>query len=337
MARGKPVDLAVVPGARRADMPARLSPMLATLTGGPFTDPEWYFEPKLDGYRIIAFVGSNHSILQSRNLHDYTGYFPVIAAEMALQPVAEAIFDGELVALDDKGRPCFQCLQQHVKQDLEEANARYTLHYYVFDLLFLDGYDLTGAPQSARAGLLDKILKPGKTVKAVSRFEGDGTKIFTAAINAGMEGVVAKKRDAIYQPGKRSADWLKVKSTLADEFIIAGYTTGQGARSDAFGSLVLAQYEGDRLAYSGNVGSGFNETLLSELKTKMKRLPVQKSPFNEKIPLESRITWVKPELVAEVKYAERTREGSLRVPVFLRLRDDKPPKEVRMQAADSSR
>jgi bifunctional non-homologous end joining protein LigD len=310
-------------------MPERLAPMLATLTGKPFTDPDWYFEPKLDGYRIIAFIQDGRAMLQSRNLHDYTDHFPRVAAEMAAQDVHEAVVDGELVALDENNRPCFQCLQQHVKQRLSEDSERYALHYYVFDLLYLDGWDLTGAPQSARAELLDKVLKPGSAVKAVRRLDGDGATIFAAAIDTGMEGVIAKRRDAAYLPGKRSNDWLKIKGTLSDEFIIAGYTAGHGARAGAFGSLVLAQHEdGGKLRHAGNVGTGFNDKSLTEMKHKMEKLKTTKSPFTEKIPLESTITWLKPELVAEVKFAERTREGNLRVPVFLRLRDDKNATEV---------
>ena len=306
--------------------------MLATLTGGPFTAPDWYFEPKLDGYRIIALVQGGKALLQSRNLHDYTSHFPTIAAEMAAQPVTEAVFDGELVALDEKDRPCFQCLQQHVKQQSVEGGERYTLHYYVFDVLHLNGYDLTGAKQSDRVILLDRVLRPGKAVKAVRRLEGDGAKIFAAALDIGMEGVIAKRRDATYLPGKRSNDWLKVKGTLSDEFIIVGYTAGQGARSGAFGSLVLAQHvDGGKLRHAGNVGTGFNDKLLAEMKKKMEKLKVSNSPFAEKIPFESTVTWLKPQLVAEVKFAERTHEGNLRAPVFLRLREDKPAEEVNPQ------
>ncbi|APV44031.1 ATP-dependent DNA ligase LigD [Dehalogenimonas formicexedens] len=313
-------------------MPERLAPMLATLTEKPFTDPDWYFEPKLDGYRIVVFVRNGESRLQSRHFQDYTGHFPSIAKEMSQQPVKEAIFDGELVALDENGKPCFQCLQQHLIQQRENIVSGYLVLYYAFDLLYLDGFDLTALAQSERAGLLKTALRPGKSVKAISRFEGDGAEIFKAAIEAGFEGIIAKRRDAPYQEGKRSNDWLKIKGTLADEFIIAGYTSGQGARSGAFGSLVLAQYDDNkRLAHAGNVGTGFDERLLEDLKAKMDKLTTGKSPFDARIPFENKTTWLKPELVAEVKYAERTRDGILRHPVFLRLRDDKPATDVKAQ------
>jgi bifunctional non-homologous end joining protein LigD len=251
---------------------------------------------------------------------------------MSSQPVDQAIFDGELVSLDRKGRPCFQCLQQHLSLQRGEIHENDTLIYYIFDLLYLNGYSLTGVPQSNRVELLDKVLKSGRAVKAISRFDGNGAEIFTAAVDAGMEGIIAKRRDAIYQESKRSTDWLKIKGTLSDEFVIAGYTAGQGARAGTFGSLVLGQYdENDKLTYAGNVGTGFDERLLEDLKNRMGKLVIDKSAFGERVPVESATTWIKPELIAEIKYAERTRDGILRQPVFLRLRGDKSAKEVKPQ------
>jgi len=306
--------------------------MLATLTEKPFTDPDWYFEPKLDGYRIIAFTRNAESKLQSRNFQDYTDHFPGVTKELSKQPVDEAIFDGELVSLDENGKPCFQCLQQHLLLQRGAIQSSYTLIYYVFDLLFLNGYDLTSVSQSERVLLLNKVFKAGKSIRLISRFEGNGADIFKAAVSGGFEGVVAKRRDARYLPGKRSTDWLKIKGTLSDEFVVSGYTTGQGARSGAFGSLVLGQYDDNgKLIYSGNVGTGFDDRRLDDLKNRMEKLVISKSPLGNKIPFETSTTWVKPELVAEVKYAERTRDGILRQPVFLRLRDDKPAKEVKPQ------
>jgi bifunctional non-homologous end joining protein LigD len=314
-------------------MPKRVSPMLATLTEKPFTDPDWYFEPKLDGYRIISFINNSQSVLQSRHFQNYSDRFPGISKELASQPVHQAIFDGELVSVDENGKTCFQCLQQHLQQQRGSVKTNYSLLYYVFDLLYLDGFDLEGVSQSERSSLLKRVLKPGKVVKAISMFEGDGANIFKAALEAGFEEVIAKRCEARYQEGKRSTDWLKIKGTLADEFVVAGYTAGQGARSGAFGSLVLGQYEGgNHLVYAGNVGTGFDERLLEDLKTRMGKLAMDKSPFESKIPFEARTTWLRPELVAEVKYAERTRDGILRQPVFLRLRQDKPAKDVKPQA-----
>ncbi|PPD57745.1 non-homologous end-joining DNA ligase [Dehalogenimonas etheniformans] len=325
------IDLRAITGARRAQMPARLAPMLATLIDKPFTDPGWYFEPKLDGYRIVAFVSGGESRLQSRHFQDYTDRFPIIANELSEQAVDDAIFDGELISLDEKGKPCFQCLQQHLQRSASQKTV-YTLVYYVFDLVHLNGYDLMAVSQSERVSLLQKVFNTGKSVKAISRLEGNGVDIFKAAIDAGFEGIIAKRRDARYQEGKRSTDWLKIKGTLADEFVIAGYTAGQGARSGVFGSLVLGQYDStNRLIYAGNVGTGFDERLLDDLKSKMKKLVTDKSPFLSEIPFEAKTTWLKPELVAEIKYAERTRDGILRQPVFLRLRTDKPAGEVRPQ------
>ena len=332
MAKHEFVDLEGATGARRSNMPTRFSPMLATLIKKSFTDPNWYFEPKLDGYRVIAFILDGKVKLQSRHFQDYTDLFPGIVNELSIQKVDEAIFDGELISLDEKGKPCFQCLQQHLSLQKTEARTDYAVIYFVFDILYLNGYDLTSVSQSERASLLGNTFKPGKAVKLISRFEGNGEEIFSKAVEAGFEGVVAKRRDAPYQTGKRSSDWLKIKGSLSDEFVIAGYTAGQGARSGSFGSLILAQYDqnGD-LIYSGNVGTGFDESLLNDLKKRMGKLVMNKSPFGAKIPVESTTSWLKPELVAEVKYEERTRDGILRQPVFLRLREDKPAKEVHPQ------
>ena len=336
MATADLVDLARLPGARKALMPGRLPPMLATLTERPFSDPDWYFEPKLDGYRLIASVNSGQVRLQSRNFQDYTGQFPAVAAEMAAQPVNMAIFDGEIVALDEQGRPCFQCLQHNIKKNPGNSGS-VMLNYYVFDLLYLNGYDLTEVPQSSRIKYLDKIMTTGPTVKAVRRFEGDGHEIFTASVKSGFEGVIAKNKHAIYHPGKRSTDWLKVKAVLTDEFVIIGYTPGHGSRDGSFGSLVLGQYDlNGHLVYSGNAGTGFNETLLNDLMIKLENQTIKEAPSDLQLPLPAAITWVKPELVAEVKFAERTQGGLLRAPVFLRLRDDKEASEVKTRIVESN-
>ncbi|AKG53409.1 ATP-dependent DNA ligase [Dehalogenimonas sp. WBC-2] len=335
MDRADMFDLAHLTGARKAPMPGRLPPMLATLTEKPFNDPDWYFEPKLDGYRLIASVNSGQVRLQSRNFHDYTVQFPAVAAEMATQPVDMALFDGEIVALDEQGRPCFQCLQHHIKKNPGNSGG-VMLKYYVFDLLYLNGYDLTEVPQSSRVKCLDKTIKTGSTVKAVRRFEGDGQEIFSASVKSGFEGIIAKNKHATYRPGKRSADWLKIKAVLTDEFVIIGYTPGQGTRDGSFGALVLAQYDlNGHLVYSGNVGTGFDEALLNDLMIQLEELTTKKAPSNLQLPLPSAITWVKPELVAEIKFAERTQGGLLRAPVFLRLREDKEAPEVKTPVVEA--
>ncbi|MGI2335760.1 MAG: non-homologous end-joining DNA ligase [Dehalogenimonas sp.] len=329
MSSPEPAQPDDLPGALHCEMPRRISPMLATLTEKPFNDPKWFFEPKLDGYRIIAFVQDGQVRLQSRNFQDYTSVFPEIVRDLALQPVKEAVFDGELVALDAQGRPCFQCLQGLFKPQTGRTEIGFSLRYFVFDLLYLDGYDLTGMRQEFRSSLLDKTLQPGANIKSVSRLNGDAEEVFQASVAVGMEGIIAKHRDAVYRPGRRSPDWLKIKSTLSDDFVVAGFTPGQGNRTGTFGALVLGQYDAaGHLKYRGNVGTGFNEAMLRSLKEAMERIKATDSPFDEGIIGESGIKWLKPELVVEVKYAEITTDGALRAPVFLRLRDDKPAAEV---------
>jgi bifunctional non-homologous end joining protein LigD len=310
-------------------MPRRVPPMLATLTDKPFNDPDWFYEPKLDGYRIIAFVRDGRVRLQSRNFQDYTAVFPDVVRELAAQPVEQAVFDGEMVALDAAGRPCFQCLQGLFKPRSGGAEVKFSLRYFIFDLLYLNGYELTGMRQEFRSLLLDKTLQSGTSVKAVSRLTGDAAEVFQAALAVGMEGIIAKRRAAVYQPGRRSPDWLKIKASRSDDFVVAGYTRGQGNRAGSFGALVLGQYDtSGKLRHRGNVGTGFDESLLTALVSAMKPLATETSPFKEPIPGQSSINWLKPELVAEVKYAEITADGALRAPVFLRLRDDKPAGQV---------
>ena len=176
------IDLEGVTGAQRSQMPTRFPPMLATLIKKPFTDPDWYFEPKLDGYRVIAFVSDGKADLQSRHFQNYTDLFPGIAKNLSMQRVNEAIFDGELISLDEKGKPCFQCLQQHLSVQKGAVRTDNAVIYYVFDVLFLNGYDLTSVAQSERAALLGKIFRPGKYVKLISRFEGNGAEIGRAHV-----------------------------------------------------------------------------------------------------------------------------------------------------------
>ncbi|MBI2869523.1 MAG: DNA ligase D [Chloroflexi bacterium] len=322
-----------IPGARPAPFPEAVAPMLASLAEAPFTDPAWLFEPKLDGYRTLAFVRQGRVTLKSRRGLDVTAEYPYLLPGLEKQPVETAAFDGEIVALDDKGRPSFQGLQQHLKLIREKSRSEAGAHvlYYVFDILYLDGYDLRGAALSERQAVLRRALAPDNRVRLIDSFEGDGAAVYRAAVANGLEGIIAKRKDSVYEPGRRSRSWLKIKAVQTGEFIIAGYTQGGGARAGAFGSLLLGYYDGDRLVYSGNVGTGFDEATLADLKARMDRLRTERPAFE--IPPMPPVTWLRPELVAEVKFAEWTQEGYLRAPVFLRLREDKAPAEVRRNEA----
>jgi len=323
-----------LPGARKAPRPDRLRPMLASLTEGPFSKPDWAFELKLDGIRALAVIGDSKVKLISRRGHDITGQYPLLAGELGRQPLTNAVLDGEIVALDDKERPSFQLLQQRLnltrEEDIRKAENEVPVHYYLFDVLYLDGYDLTGVALRQRKELLKQAVQPSARVRLLDYFAGDGVTVYREALDKGFEGVIAKHLDSIYEMGKRSRQWLKVKSTRTDEFVIAGYTQGKGSRSHAFGALLLGYFrDGDELAYAGHVGTGFDERTLDELNRKLSRLKTDRCPFAQKPPVNAPAVWVKPELVAEVKFSEWTRDGYLRAPVFLRLRPDKPASEAR--------
>lgn len=322
-----------VPGARRAAFPASLAPMLATLTDRPFSDPAWLFEPKLDGVRALALIRSGKVKLLSRRGLDATNQYPSLVEELKLQPERELVLDGEIVALDEAGRPSFQLLQQRLnlsrEADIRRAEAKIPVLYYVFDLLYLGGYDLRGVPLTQRKALLERALLTSDGVTLLEAFEEDGEAAYEAAVEHGLEGVVAKRSDSTYESGRRSRRWLKVKATLSDEFVVGGYSRGLGSRADTFGALLLGYYEDGRLVYVGHVGSGFDDRTLAELRKRLDSIRSDDCPFAQKPPLKTLATWVRPELVVEVKFAQRTQEGYLRAPVFLRLRDDKPPADVR--------
>jgi bifunctional non-homologous end joining protein LigD len=323
-----------IPGALSAPMPETMAPMLATAAELPLAASGWLLEPKLDGYRTLAFVRRGRVKLLSRNGLDSSQRYPSLIADLSRQPAGEMVLDGEIVALDEKGRPCFQCLQQYLKKSQEAQTSHHPAPlvpvYYVFDILYLDGFDLKGVDHSRRRDLLKGVLKTGESVRFVESFEGDGNTVFKAAIATGMEGIVAKRMDSRYLPGRRSADWLKIKATSSDDFVIGGYSRGSGNRAASFGALLLGYHdEKGRLIYSGRVGTGFNDETLAELKNRMDAIKTGDYPFATRPPDSAAVTWLRPKMVAEVKFAEWTQESYLRAPVFLRLRDDKPPQQVR--------
>ena len=319
--------------ARRAPFPQSVAPMLPSLTDGPFDNPSWLFEPKLDGVRAIALINDGKVKLLSRRGLDSTHQFPLLAAEIARQPEHQLVLDGEIVAFDEGGRPSFQVIQGRLnltrKEDIRRMETAIPVVYYVFDLLYAAGYDLTAAALEQRKALLESLLLPTENVRLVEPFDEDGKTAFAAAVAVGLEGVLAKRRGSQYEAGRRSQSWLKVKSTLSDDFVIGGYTAGQGARARTFGALLIGSYDAEgRLHYVTNVGTGFDDKLLAGLKRRLDELEIDERPFAEVPPVRQPMTWVRPELVAEIKFAERTHDGHLRAPVFLRLREDKAPAQA---------
>jgi len=327
------VHLEGLPGVRRASLPKSIAPMLATLTDAPFSSPDWLFEPKLDGVRAVALIRDGKVTLLSRRGLDATRQYPALAEELSHQPAHEMALDGEIVALDDEGRPSFQVIQQRLnltrERDIQRAEADVPVYYYVFDLLHLDGFDLQRVSLEQRKAQLERALAPSDAVMLLDAFHDDGVAAYEAAIEHGLEGIVAKRRDSVYEAGRRGRSWLKIKGTTSDEFVVGGYSEGQGGRADTFGALLIGQYDDEgRLVYAGNAGSGLDDRTLASLRKRLDGLHRKTSPFANEVTIKPPPTWVDPELVVEVKFAEWTNDGHLRAPVFLRLRDDKPPADV---------
>lgn len=303
-----------------APMPHGVRPMLATAAGGPFDGPDWLFEVKWDGYRAVAEVRGGEVALYSRNLLPLEQRFPPVVE--ALKGCRfEAVLDGEIVVLDERGAPVFQLLQDY------RGSGRGHLIYYVFDLLHFEGRDLTGLPLVRRKEILQRVLPTGPRLRFSSHVTGDGVLFFRAAREKGLEGIVAKKARSTYEAGKRSRQWLKVKARLTREGIIAGFTAPRGRRGH-FGTLVLGAIAGDELVCIGHAGGGFTMDELRRIHGRLLPLVREECPFRVPPATNSPATWVRPELVCEVAFTGWTADGVMRHPVFLRLREDKDAREV---------
>ncbi len=310
------VDLRKAP---KSKMPHEVKPMLATLVDKPFDDPDWLYEIKWDGYRAIAEVKNGKVSLYSRNHTSFNAAYSVLADSIAkLQH--DAVLDGEIVALDSKGRSDFQALQYH-----KQTPAHLT--YAVFDILYLNGHDLRKLPLIERKDILKQVVEGAEGILYSDHVIGKGIKLFKELEKQKVEGIMAKMKSSPYLEGKRTDYWQKIKTHNRQEAIICGYTEPKGSRQ-SFGSLVLGAYRDSKLRFIGHVGTGFDAKLLAQVEKELKPLRTKESPFNEKVPLNSPITWVKPKLLCEVKFAEWTREHIMRQPVFLGLRKDKNAKDV---------
>ena len=297
--------------------------MLATLIDSPFDDKDWVFETKWDGFRLVAKIGDEGTSLYSRNGNNVTARYARVAE--ALGSIDHhAVIDGELVALDAGGRSRFQLLQNALR-----GKAR--LRYYVFDLMFLDGRDMRSKPLLERKQQLRSIISRHPLIRYSPHSREHGIAEFDKARRAGEEGIIAKRAAGLYYSGKRTREWLKIKAGHEQEAVIVGFTAPRGSR-EYFGSVALAVYDKGKLVYVGHSGGGFSRDMLRTLHARMMKLKTDNKPFTG-IAHERQTTWIRPQLVCQVKFTEWTDNGEMRHPVFLGLRTDKPARQVRREQA----
>lgn len=301
--------------------------MLAQLHDKAFDDPDWIYEIKWDGYRAVAEVDKGKVKLYSRNGLSFEQDYPGIFDELG-KIKKKVVLDGEIVALDDKGKPSFQLIQQYLQ------NRDVPVCYYVFDCLSVNGKSIEKKTLLERKEILKSILPGSDLIKYCDHVEREGIQFFNAIKHKGLEGIVAKRAGSIYTEGKRTFDWLKIKNILIEEAIIAGYTAPRGNRK-YFGALILATNDHGKLKYIGHTGTGFTEKILKDVYTQLQSLRIKTSPFEEQIKVNAPVTWVKPQLVCNLKFTEATEGGSRRHPVFMGLRIDKKAKEVHPEVADT--
>jgi bifunctional non-homologous end joining protein LigD len=303
-----------------------IKPMLASLYDKPFSHEDWIFEIKWDGYRAIADVSKKMVRLYSRNGLSFSTRYPTIveALKKIRYPV---VLDGEIVVVDKHNRPSFQKLQHY------EDNKFLPLIYYVFDCLSLNGDNLMHLPLLERKKLAQSVLPESSVIRYCDHVKEHGDDFYRSIRSHNLEGMIAKRADSSYLPGKRTHDWLKIKNHNTEEAIIAGFTAPRRSRQ-YFGALVLGMYEEGRLRYVGHTGTGFTEKLLKELFTQLKPYIRRHSPFEEKVSVNAPVTWVDPVFVCAIKFTERTEDGIMRHPVFMGLRTDKSPEEVILDIHD---
>jgi bifunctional non-homologous end joining protein LigD len=294
--------------------------MKAVLTDEPFDDPRWVFERKLDGIRCVAHRERGGPVrLISRTDKDMTGQFPEPVEALEAQPVEDFVLDGEIVAFAD-GVTSFSRLQRRAREQV-------AVFLYVFDILRHEGRDVRDLPLRERKAVLRDALQFGGRLRYSRHSNEHGKRLFSEACRQGLEGLIAKRADSPYRSGARSGDWLKLKCHFEQELVIGGFTAPQGSRTD-FGALLVGYYEDKRLRYAGKVGTGFDRATLETLGRRLRELRRDDPPFADVHPIPRGTHWVEPELVAQIGFSEWTRDGRLRHPRYLGLRDDKPASEV---------
>ncbi len=326
----QPVSVADLPGARKSAIPAQLEPMLATAVTKPPEGKNWLYEIKWDGIRALCLVKNGSLQIHSRRGNRCENQYPELRDLPAQLNVKNAWLDGEICILDEQGRARFAMIQPRIAANasavprLAETTPA-TL--FLFDVLYADGYDLRGVPLEDRKRLLNALATPGDHVRISDAFDADGEQMFEAARQMGLEGILAKDRASTYEAG-RSTRWLKLKVLNEQEFIIAGFTKGE---REYFGALILAVRENGKLRHVGQVGTGFDQKLMKAISERLKPFIAKTSPFAQRPAIRGGlrdVTWVRPEVVCQVRFLEWTQDGILRAPVFVALRDDKPAQEV---------
>jgi bifunctional non-homologous end joining protein LigD len=301
----------------KAEMPKVVSPMNATLIKDIFNNDAWVYEVKLDGYRIAAIIKDGKVTLQTRSAQNYTKYYPAVVSELESFPL-NIILDGEMVALDENGKPNFDLLQSY--------NSAVPLVYYVFDVLWLDGYDITCLNLLERKIVLLQVLPESDIVKYSEHFE-DGKALWEQIQKMELEGIVAKRKDSTYQQNKRTKEWLKLPTEIRQEFVIGGWTESGSGRP--FRSILFGAYEDGQLKFIGHSGSGFKDEVMKQIMDRLKPLEIRKKPFVDEVDHETTPHWVKPQLVANFKFSTWTAGGKIRKPaIFLGFREDKDAKDV---------
>lgn len=302
---------------KKEAFPNRIKPMLSTLIKAPFQDKNFLFEVKWDGYRVLAYKKKEKVTLQSRGGLNYTKYYKAVEDELKNLEY-DVVLDGEIVVLNKDGKPDFDALQKY--------NGTEPLAYYVFDILWCNGYNLMDLPLTDRKEFLSTILPPGGIIKYSDHFD-DGLELFALIKKQGMEGIVAKRKSSKYLPGTRGKDWLKIPTENRQEFVIGGWTESESG--SAFRSLLFGYYENGKLVFQGHAGHGFKEKEKPAILAMLKKMEISKTSFSNDVDAETRVHWVKPKLVANIKFATKTRSGKIRKPaIFLGFRTDKEPVEI---------
>jgi bifunctional non-homologous end joining protein LigD len=320
--------------------PERIAAMKAKTGALPRDDGSWGYEVKWDGIRAVLFVDHGHMSLQGRNFSDFTPRYPELRDLARGLGASRIVLDGEVVALDEEGRPSFERLQSRMHLASDSAVRRrmrdIPVTYVIFDLLYLDGHTTLSLPYEQRRQLLQELELNGPYWRTPAHHEGEGAALLDATKELGVEGIVAKKLDSPYEPGRRSSCWVKIKNVRTQEVVIGGYAPGEGKRRGRLGALAVGYYEDGKLRYAGKVGTGFSEQTLGILSRELTSLERDDSPFDGRQPPKDTI-FVEPRLVAHVEFREWTKSGTLRAPSFKGLRPDVDPEEVGREPQVSAR